>query len=62
MDHKVESGGILATQLCSHMQDANVINSNRLNNLAGINTLLFFLAIYRSTVQPQSLRVQPKHL
>lgn len=35
MDHKVESGGILATQLCSHMQDANLINSSRLNNLAG---------------------------
>jgi hypothetical protein len=40
MDHKVESGDILATQLCSHMQDANLINSSRLNNLAGINTLL----------------------
>ncbi|PNF28117.1 ATP-dependent DNA helicase PIF1 [Cryptotermes secundus] len=35
MDHKVERGGILATQLCSHMQDANLINSSRLNNLAG---------------------------
>jgi hypothetical protein len=62
VDHKVERGGILATQLCSHMQDVNLINSSRLNNLAGINTLLFFLAMYRSTVQPQSLRVQQKHL
>jgi hypothetical protein len=41
MNHEVESGGILATQLCSHMQDANLINSSRLNNLTGITTLSF---------------------
>ncbi|KDR07846.1 ATP-dependent DNA helicase PIF1 [Zootermopsis nevadensis] len=35
MDHKVESGDILATQLCSHTQDANLINTSKLNNLAG---------------------------
>jgi hypothetical protein len=37
MEHEVESEGILATQLCSHMQDANIINNSRLNNLTGIN-------------------------
>ena len=34
--HKVEGEGILATQLCSHMQDANLINTSRLNNLTGV--------------------------
>jgi hypothetical protein len=62
MDHKVESGGILATQLCSHMQDANLINSSRLNNLAGINTL-FFSSLQCTGHCPASiLRVQQKLL
>jgi hypothetical protein len=43
MDNKVESGDILATQLCSHMQEANLINTSRLNNLAGINTPSFLM-------------------
>jgi uncharacterized protein YwlG (UPF0340 family) len=34
--HKVEGEGILATQLCSHMQDANLINTSRLNSLTGV--------------------------
>jgi ATP-dependent DNA helicase PIF1 len=34
--HKLEGEGILATQLCSHMQDANLINTSKLNNLTGV--------------------------
>lgn len=30
---KIESGGILATQLCSHTKDADAINQSKLDNL-----------------------------
>ena len=36
VSNKVEGEGILATQLCSHMQDANLINTSRLNSLTGV--------------------------
>ncbi|XP_055639285.1 ATP-dependent DNA helicase PIF1 [Toxorhynchites rutilus septentrionalis] len=32
---KIETEGILATQLCSHTNDADVINQSKLNNLTG---------------------------
>lgn len=32
---KIETEGILATQLCSHTNDADVINQSKLNNLSG---------------------------
>lgn len=32
---KIEQNGILATRLCSHMQDANIINESKLNGLPG---------------------------
>nr|CAD7447088.1 unnamed protein product [Timema bartmani] len=33
--HKIESEGILATRLCSHTKDANLINDNKLEKLPG---------------------------
>ncbi|XP_022916296.2 ATP-dependent DNA helicase PIF1 [Onthophagus taurus] len=33
--HKIEENGILATRLCSHTNDANVINESRLKALTG---------------------------
>ncbi|KAJ4433568.1 hypothetical protein ANN_15877 [Periplaneta americana] len=33
--HSVEAAGILATRLCSHMQDADLINTSKLNQLTG---------------------------
>lgn len=36
---KIEGNGILATQLCSHTNDANSINESKLNNLPGETTL-----------------------
>nr|CAD7424250.1 unnamed protein product [Timema monikensis] len=33
--HKIESAGILATRLCSHTKDANLINDNKLEKLPG---------------------------
>jgi len=39
MDHKLEGGGILATRLCSHMQDANLLNASKLNSLTGISLI-----------------------
>ena len=36
VSHKVEGEGILATQLCSHMQDANLINTSKLKSLTGV--------------------------
>ncbi|CAG2059702.1 unnamed protein product, partial [Timema podura] len=33
--HKIESEGILATRLCSHTKDANLINNNKLEKLPG---------------------------
>lgn len=32
---KIETDGILATRLCSHTQDANIINESKLNALSG---------------------------
>lgn len=32
---KIESNGILATQLCSHTNDSNIINESKLNQLEG---------------------------
>lgn len=32
---KIEANGILATQLCSHTNDANAINESKLENLSG---------------------------
>lgn len=32
---KIETNGILATQLCSHTNDSNLINQSKLNNLTG---------------------------
>lgn len=32
---KIEQNGILATRLCSHMQDANIINDSKLEALSG---------------------------
>lgn len=34
-NQKIESNGILATQLCSHTNDSNLINQSKLNNLTG---------------------------
>lgn len=34
-NQKIESNGILATQLCSHTADSNLINQSKLNNLTG---------------------------
>lgn len=36
---KIESNGILATQLCSHTNDANAINESKLENLEGEKVL-----------------------
>jgi len=36
LSHKVEGEDILATKLCSHTQDANLINASKLNGLTGV--------------------------
>lgn len=46
---KIETDGILATRLCSHTQDANIINESKLNALSGdqvdLNCFFFFWSI-----------------
>ncbi|PSN54518.1 ATP-dependent DNA helicase PIF1 [Blattella germanica] len=40
-NHVVEGEGILATRLCSHMKDANLINSSKLSQLSGLPVVRF---------------------
>lgn len=40
---KIETDGILATRLCSHTQDANIINESKLNALQSEQVGYFYL-------------------
>lgn len=45
---KIETDGILATRLCSHTQDANIINESKLNALPGEPVCYLFIIFFFS--------------
>lgn len=53
---KIETDGILATRLCSHTQDANIINESKLNALQ--NEQVVFIAEDSSTAHTKDLDAQ----
>lgn len=44
--HHIERDGILATRLCTHKDDVELTNENKLQQLAGLNSyvLMFFFS------------------
>jgi len=43
--HKIERDGILATRLCTHKDDVELTNENKLQQLPGLISFLFFFFV-----------------